>query len=82
VRDNGRNWDVRSTEALADFAADPKRPLILVATTQQGRVISRDGGATFEASPSAPLLVLVDWATDGTLVGVAPDGAAYRSGDS
>lgn len=79
---DGRTWDVRSTEAIADFAVDPKKPLTLVATTQQGPVISADGGATFKALPSAPLLVLVDRASDGTLVGVAPDGTVYRSSES
>ena len=79
---DGRTWDVRSTEAIADLAVDPTRPLTLVATTQQGPVISIDGGATFTELPSAPLLVLVDWAPDGTLVGVAPDGTLYRSSDS
>ena len=79
---DGRTWDVRSTEAIADFAVDPKKPLTLVATTQQGPVVSADGGATFKALPSAPLLVLVDWASDGTLVGVAPDGTVHRSSDS
>ena len=79
---DGRAWDVRSTEAIADIAVDPTKPDTLVATTQQGPVISADGGATFTALPSAPLLVLVDWAADGTLVGVAPDGAVSRSSDS
>ena len=79
---DGRTWDVRSTEAIADFAVNPREPLTLVATTQQRPVTSADGGGTFEALPSAPLLVLVDWATDGTLVGVAPDGTVYRSKDS
>lgn len=79
---DGRTWEVRSTEAIADFAVDPKKPLTLVATTQGGPVISSDGGATFTALSSAPLLVLVDWATDGTLVGVAPDGTVHRSSDA
>ncbi len=78
---DGRTWEVRSAEAIADFAVDPKTPLTLVATTQQGPVISTDGGATFKALPSAPLVVLVDWAPDGTLVAVAPDGAVYGSED-
>lgn len=79
---DGRTWDVRSTGAIADLAVNPTEPLTLVATTQQGPVISTDGGASFKALPSAPLLVLVDWASDGTLVGVAPDGALYRSSNS
>ena len=79
---DGRTWDLRSAEAIADFAVDPTKPLTLVATTQQGPIISTDGGATFKPLTSAPLLVLVDWAPDGTLVGVAPDGTVYRGGDS
>lgn len=79
---DGRRWNVRSTEAIADFAVNPSEPLTLLATTQEGPVISADGGATFKALPSAPLLVLVDWASDGRLAGVAPDGTVYRSRDS
>lgn len=79
---DGRTWDLRSTEAIADFAVNPTKPVALVATTQQGPVISADGGATFKALSSAPLLVLVDWASAGRLVGVAPDGTVYRSSDS
>lgn len=78
----GRTWDTRSSEAIADFAVNPKKPRTLVATTQQGPVISTDGGKTFEPLPAAPLVVLVDWAADGTLGAVAPDGAVYRSNDS
>ena len=78
---DGRTWDVRSTEPIADFAVNPSDPTTLVATTQDGPAISRDGGVTFQPLPSAPLLVLVDWASDGTLVGVSPDGAVYRSSD-
>lgn len=78
---DGRTRDVRSAEAIADFAVEPTKPLTLIATTQQGPVISTDGGATYKPLTSAPLLVLVDWASDGTLVGVAPDGNVYRSSD-
>jgi photosystem II stability/assembly factor-like uncharacterized protein len=78
---DGQQWDVLSSEPIADFAIDPKNPRTIVATTQAGPVISVDGGATFDDFRQAPLLVQVDWAGDGTLVGVAPDGAVQRSRD-
>lgn len=78
---DGRTWDVRSTKAIVDFAVDPKQPLILIATTEQGPAVSTDGGVTFSSVPAAPLLLLVDWAADNTLVGLGPDGTVYRSTD-
>jgi len=79
---DGRKWQVRSADPIADFAVNPKKPSTLVVTTQQGPAISTDGGATIKPIPDAPLLVVVDWAADGTLVGVSPDGAVYRSNDN
>jgi hypothetical protein len=66
---------------LADFAVSPVDPDVLVATTQQGPARSTDGGRTFSLVRDAPLLLLVDWAEDGTLVGIAPDGAVHTSTD-
>ncbi|RPF22234.1 F510_1955 family glycosylhydrolase [Myceligenerans xiligouense] len=79
--DDLTTWEELTRTAMADFAVDPRTPDVVVATTQDGLARSTDGGRTFEALPSAPLLVLVSWADDGTLVGVTPEGAIHTAGD-
>lgn len=74
-------WDVRSSTPMADFAVSPTEPATVVATTEGGPALSRDGGRTFELIDGAPLLLLVDWADDGTLVGVTPTGSVYVGSD-
>lgn len=74
-------WEELTRTAMADFAVDPGTPDVLVATTQDGPARSDDGGRTFEVLPSAPLLVLVSWAEDGTLVGVTPEGVIHTADD-
>lgn len=82
VSENGREWETRSDAPLADIAVNPQDIAEVVATSQEGPVFSDDGGETFEPLTGAPLLVLVDWAADGTLVGVDPHGAIYASTDA
>lgn len=72
-------WETRSTLPLADFAVSPTDADLVVATTQEGPVVSSDGGRTFELIEGAPLLQFLSWAEDGTLVGIAPDGAVHAS---
>jgi photosystem II stability/assembly factor-like uncharacterized protein len=50
-----------------------------VATTEQGLMRSDDGGRSFTAVPGAPLMQLVSWAENGSLVGVGPEGTVYAS---
>lgn len=78
---DGLDWEARSTEPIADFAVDPENVDVILSTTEQGPALSQDGGQTFQLLSGAPLLVLVDWAADGTLLGVAPDGAVHVSTD-
>lgn len=42
-------------------------------------MVSTDGGASFTSMPGAPLLLLVDFAADGRLVGLGPSGEFYAS---
>ena len=72
-----KTWETRSTLPMADFAVSPDAADTLVATTEQGPALSTDGGRNFEMLDGAPLLLLVSWADDGTLVGVDPDGVIY-----
>jgi photosystem II stability/assembly factor-like uncharacterized protein len=81
VSDDGVTWETRGTLPLADFAVSPADPDIMVATTEQGLAISTDGGRSFAPMEGAPLLQLVSWTDDSTLVGVASDGTTYVSDD-
>lgn len=71
------NWDARSTPPIADIAVSPDDVDTIVATTEQGPALSTDGGRNFKTLDGAPLLLLVSWADDGTLVGVDPDGVVF-----
>jgi len=79
VSDDLRSWETRFTGPIADIAVSPEDPDTIVATTEQGLGISRDGGATFTSLGDGPLAVLASWAEDGTLVVATPDGTIYTS---
>ncbi|GAB3167533.1 hypothetical protein GCM10027059_28590 [Myceligenerans halotolerans] len=79
--DDLETWEELTRTPMADFAVDPRSADVMVATTQDGPARSTDGGRTFEVVPAAPLLVLVTWAEDGTLVGVTPEGVVHTTGD-
>ncbi|NYG55323.1 F510_1955 family glycosylhydrolase [Nocardioides perillae] len=81
VSDDMETWDTRSTLPLADFAISPTDPDTIIATTGEGPALSTDGGRTFALVEDAPLLLLVSWAEEGTLVGLDPSGIAYASAD-
>jgi len=74
-----KTWDTRTDLPMADFAVSPDDPELILATTEQGLARSGDGGRSFDLVPGAPLIMLVSWAEDGSLVGVDPEGAVYVS---
>lgn len=74
-----KSWQELSRAPIADFAVSPTDPDILVATTEEGLARSSDGGRTVQRVASAPLMVFVGWAEDGTLAGVTPTGVVYTA---
>lgn len=80
VSQDKRTWDERGQLPMADFAVSPKSPDVVLATTERGLVRSDDGGRSFQLVRNAPVLLLVSWADDGAIAGVAPDGTVYASG--
>lgn len=70
-------WDTRTDLPIADIAVSPEDADTLVATTEDGPALSTDGGRSFDVIDGAPLLLLVSWAQDGTLVGVSPDSVIH-----
>jgi photosystem II stability/assembly factor-like uncharacterized protein len=81
VSSDRRTWETRSTRPLLAFAVDPADANHIVATAPDGVLDSSDGGRTWRQVP-APLLVTLSWDPAGGLVGVAGDGAVYRSADA
>lgn len=79
----GTDWAAAAADvAPVSLAVDPAETSRVVATTEQGPVLSEDEGATFTDLEGAPLLVFVAWPDADRLWGVGVDGAVYRSGDA
>ena len=79
VTEDREQWERRSQLPMADFAVDPGDPDTVLATTERGVVRSTDGGRSWAAVAAAPVLVVLAWAEQGQLYGVAPDGTVHRS---
>ncbi len=78
--DEGATWsELPLEEPVTGLAADEEGRL--VATTESGPQLSEDGGADFEVLAGAPLLVRVDFTSQGRLVGLDPDGTVHVSDD-
>lgn len=79
---DGRSWQSHSIPAAPrSIASDPAGTQVL-ATTRAGLLRSMDRGATWTRSEGAPLLLLVAWADEQTVVGVSPDGTVAVSRDA
>jgi len=76
-----QTWDERASISIADLAVSPDDPDTVIATTEQGLSVSADGGETFTPVSDAPVMVLVTWTDQGTIVGVDPQGAVHVSDD-
>jgi hypothetical protein len=81
VSEDKKRWDERASIPLADLAVSPDDADTILVTTQSGLGISTDGGRSFRAVPDTPVLALLAWAEDGSLVGVAPNGGVQASLD-
>jgi hypothetical protein len=76
-----RRWQVRSTIQLVGFAVSPADPELVVATTGRRLLRSTDGGRQWQPLQGPALLVL-DWADQAGLWGVAADGQVWHSPDA
>lgn len=81
VSEDKKAWDTRGSIALADLAVSPQDPDTVLVTTQQGLGLSTDGGRSFQGLPDTPVLVLLSWSEDGTVVGSDPNGGVHVSAD-
>ncbi|MDS2173295.1 hypothetical protein Q7C18_11340 [Nesterenkonia sp. CL21] len=79
--DGGETWESPDVPAMAGVAVDPRDPDTLLATTPDGPMLSTDGGQSVTALEDAPLLLIADWAADGTLYALDPAAGLHRSDD-
>jgi hypothetical protein len=81
VTSDRRRWQVRSTVELVGFAVSPADPKLVVATTGRVLLRSTDGGRHWQQLQGPALLVL-DWADQAGLWGIAADGQVWHSPDA
>jgi len=81
VSEDKVTWRTPAGAPMADFAVSPDEVGVVLATTEQGLARSYDGGNSFQIVDGAPLMLLVDWAADGTVVGSTPEGEIHVSTD-
>lgn len=76
------SWqDLAIPAAPAALASSPDGSQLL-ATTVDGLLRSTDLGTSWSPVAQAPLLQVVDWADDTTVVGLEPSGAVWQSADA
>jgi hypothetical protein len=80
VTTDRRRWQVRSSVELVGFAVSPTNPELVVGTTGRRLLRSADGGRHWQPLQGPALLVL-DWADQGGLWGIAADGQVWHSHD-
>lgn len=81
VTSDRSRWQVRSTVELAGFAVSPTDPELVVATTGRVLLRSTDGGRHWQQL-QGPALLVVDWADQAGLWGIAADGQVWHSPDA
>lgn len=77
--DQGRTWQARAALTVTDLAADPAAPDRLLAASEQGLLVSTDGGGTFTPS-GGPAASALAWAAEG-LYAVDAEGQVFVSTD-
>ncbi len=77
--DAGQTWVDLAALTARDISIDTVQPDVVTATTADGLMVSRDGGATFSPVQDAPVLVVI--AADPTvqegIIGVGTDGTIW-----
>ena len=79
---DGRRWVDGNLEATPRTLAGTTSGSTVLATTEQGLMRSTDGGATWQRTDQAPLLLMAAFGDGGTVVGVTPQGQVHTSTDA
>lgn len=75
-----KTWKQVARADLIDIAADPTAPGKVFATTATGQLVTIDeneNGTPSPASATAPALALIDFTSEGAIVGVDPSGQVF-----
>lgn len=78
--DAGKSWSTLANPGIYDLAMDPTNSKMIIGTTEQGPLMSVDGGKSFALIAKAPLISLLSW-DKSRLIGVTPVGEVYQSLD-
>lgn len=82
VSDDGKNWSARAERPIDDLAIHPADVNSLVATTQDGLIVSSNAGTTFTPLPQRnPALSLLTWPDESSLFGLSSQGQVEVSND-
>lgn len=84
VTQDQKPWTTVGRAELIDIAANPKAPGQVFATTTAGKLVTFGENANGTSSPTsvnAPAMALIDFTSEGELVGVDPSGQVFV-GDS
>jgi hypothetical protein len=81
VTSDRRRWQVRSTVELVGFAVSAADPKLVVGTTGRRLLRSVDGGRHWQ-SIQGPAPLVLDWADQAGLWGIAVDGQVWHSRDA
>ena len=81
VSEDKQSWQERAELYLEDIAISPNDPDTIAMATDTGIRISTDGGRTTRSLPNTPSLSLVEWSSNGVLVGVTDQGGVRTSDD-
>ena len=79
---DGRRWTDGRLEAAPRTLAGSSDGSTVLATTAQGLMRSTDGGATWQRTDQAPLLLLAAFGEGDTVVGLTPQGQVHTSTDA
>ncbi|MEU5164611.1 F510_1955 family glycosylhydrolase [Streptomyces sp. NPDC020875] len=80
VSKDGTVWEKRSPLKALDIAVGPTDPDTVLATTETGISVSKDGGKTFTAG-TGPVLAFLSWTAADALYGIDPEGGISVSAD-
>lgn len=77
--DAGQTWTDIGPLTARDISIDPMKADVVTATTQEGLMVSRDGGITFTAVANAPALLVItaDPTAEEGIIGVDTDGTIW-----
>jgi len=82
VTANHLQWRDVARVDVTDLGVNPDNPADLLVTDGRAQLLRLGRDEKLAVVPGAPRMAFIDWPEPDLLVGVAPDGTAYRSSDA